>query len=133
VRDEYTNAVAEASVKLQPGPFPSPEAATAWANAAASRWTPSVKPISVAELFPKQSGATASENEGEYEYLLTEGQTLFLTMCACGDEEAKGAKDICYDMVKVIMAWRRGKLLPKWEVPHLAALCKDFETPDAIT
>jgi hypothetical protein len=31
-------------------------------------------------------------------------------------------------MVKVIMAWRRGKLLPKWEVPEL---CKDFETPDA--
>jgi hypothetical protein len=92
VRDEYTNAVAEASVKLQPGPFPSPEAATAWANAAASRWTPLAEPISVAELFPNASGATASENEGEYEYLLTEGQTLFLTMCACGDKEATSEK-----------------------------------------
>jgi hypothetical protein len=73
---------------------------------------------------------TTSENEGETEYLLTEGQALFLTMCACGDKEATGAKDICHDMVKVIMAWRRRKLLSLWEVPHLAALCKDFETPD---
>jgi hypothetical protein len=35
-------------------------------------------------------------------------------------------------MVKVIMAWRRGKLLPRWEVPELTKLCKDFDTPDAI-
>jgi hypothetical protein len=64
------------------------------------------------------------------EYLLTEGQALFLTMLAAADKDARGAQDICHDMVKVIMAWRRGKLLPKWEVPKLAELCKDFETPD---
>jgi hypothetical protein len=64
------------------------------------------------------------------EYLLTEGQALFLTMLAAADKDARGAKDICHDMVKVLMAWRRGKLLPKWEVPKLAELCKDFETPD---
>jgi hypothetical protein len=68
----------------------------------------------------------------EVEYLLTEGQSLFLTMPACGDQEASKAKDICTDMVKVIMAWRRGKLLPRWAVPKLQELCKDFETPDAI-
>jgi hypothetical protein len=68
----------------------------------------------------------------EEEYLPTEGQALFLTMLACSDKEAMNANDICHDMVKVIMAWRRGKLLPRWEVPELAKLCKDFETPDAI-
>jgi hypothetical protein len=68
----------------------------------------------------------------EAEYLLTEEQSLFLTMLACGDNKATNAKNICADMVKVIMAWRRGKLLPKWEVPALTALCKEFETPDAI-
>ena len=66
----------------------------------------------------------------EREYLLTEGQALYLCMCACDRDAPEATKDICHDMVKVIMAWRRGKLLPKWEVPHLAALCKDFETPD---
>jgi len=60
------------------------------------------------------------------------GKLWFLTMLAAADKEAKAAKDICHDMVKVIMAWRRGKLLPKWEVPELAKLCKDFDTPDAI-
>jgi len=99
-------------MKITPGPFPSPEAATAWANAAMHRWTPSVEPISVAELFPSASGATTSEKEDEIEYLLTEGQALFLTICACGDKEmtSEKVKDICHDMVKVIMAWRRGKL-----------------------
>jgi hypothetical protein len=132
VRDEYTAAIAEASMKLNAGPLPSPEAVTAWANAMVSRWTPLDKPISVAELFPNKSGVTTSENEGETEYLLTEGQTLFLTICACGDKEmtSEKVKDICHDMVKVIMAWRHRKLLPLWEVPHLAALCKEFETPD---
>jgi hypothetical protein len=68
------------------------------------------------------------------EYLLNEGQALFLTIMAAGDPEhdARHAKDICHDMVKVIMAWRRGKLLPKSEVFALTALCKEFETPDAI-
>jgi hypothetical protein len=132
VRDEYTGAIAEAMMKVTPGPFPSPEAATAWANAAMRRWTPAVEPVSVAELFPNASSATARKNEDEIEYLLTEGQTLFLTICACGDKEmtSEKVKDICHDMVKVIMAWRRRKLLPLWEVPHLAALCKEFETPD---
>jgi hypothetical protein len=68
----------------------------------------------------------------EIEYLLTEEQALFLTMLASGDDKAAKVKDICADMVKVIMAWRRGKLLPRWEVPKLQELCKDFETPDAI-
>jgi hypothetical protein len=129
--DDYTKAFAAAAV-LIPGPFPSPEAATEWMNAAANRWIPLAKPISVAELFPNVSGVTMSEKEDEREYLLNEGQTLFLTMCACGDENAKGAKDICHDMVKIVMAWRRGKLLPRWETPHLNALLKlGFERPDA--
>jgi hypothetical protein len=74
-----------------------------------------------------------NDNE-QVEYLLTEGQALFFTILAAGDREASSAtvKDICADMVKVIMAWRRGKLLPRWEVPELTKLCKDFDSPDAI-
>jgi hypothetical protein len=49
-------------------------------------------------------------------------QTLFATMLVCSNQEATGAKDICHDIVKVIMAWRRGKLLPRWETPHLTKL-----------
>jgi hypothetical protein len=75
--------------------------------------------------------APPQDHEGR-EYLLNEGQALFLTMLASSDKEARGAKDICHDMVKVVMAWRRGKLLPRWEVPKLLELCKDFETPGAI-
>jgi hypothetical protein len=41
-----------------------------------------------------------------------------------------GAEDIYADMVKVIMAWRRGIAAPRWEVPALRALCKDFEPPE---
>ena len=40
-----------------------------------------------------------------------------------------GAEDVRADMVKVIAAWRRGNLAPRWEVPALRALCKDFEPP----
>jgi hypothetical protein len=91
--------------------------------------------VGLAESRDGSVGGGMTENEDEIEYLLTEGQSLFLTICACGDKEFTNetVKDICHDMVKVIMAWRRGKLLPKWEVPELAKLCKEFETPDAIT
>jgi hypothetical protein len=41
-----------------------------------------------------------------------------------------GAEDIRNDMIKVIAAWRRGNLVPRWEVPALRGLCKDFEPPD---
>src|SRR5437764_243888 len=66
----------------------------------------------------------------EHEYLLNEAQCFYLCMAALTDKEAKAAGDICSDMIKVIMAWRRGKLLPRWEVPALAELCKDFATSD---
>jgi hypothetical protein len=42
-----------------------------------------------------------------------------------------GAEDICADMVKVIMAWRRNNSAPpRWELPALMGLYKDFETSD---
>jgi hypothetical protein len=68
----------------------------------------------------------------EYEYLLTEKQTLFLVMLARLEKEqaTEEVKDIFADMVKVVYAWRRGKLLPRWEAPKLADFCKEFETPD---
>jgi hypothetical protein len=52
-----------------------------------------------------------------------ETKMLFAAMCA--DDE-----DIRADMVKVVVAWRQGNLVPRWEVPALRALCKDFEPPD---
>jgi hypothetical protein len=64
------------------------------------------------------------------EYLLTEAQCLLICMFADGNE-AKNAEAMRKDMVKVLMAWRRGKLLPRWEVPTLAGLLDDFNTPDA--
>jgi hypothetical protein len=66
------------------------------------------------------------------EHLSTQAKTLFAAMCACsgrGEEETPGT-GVCADMVKVIMAWRRGNLVPRWEVPALRALCKDFDPPD---
>src|SRR5262249_36142728 len=64
--DEYNRASAEALMQLRPGPFRSPEAATAWVNAASNRWLPSENTISVAELFPQESGVTmGGEDEGE--------------------------------------------------------------------
>ena len=62
-----------------------------------------------------------------------ETKVLISAVRSCGgrgEDEAPGAEDICADMVKVIMAWRRGNLAPRWEVPALRALCKDFDPPD---
>jgi hypothetical protein len=50
-RDEYVNASADAMKNFAPS-FPSPEALTAWVNAAANRWRLQPEPISIAELFP---------------------------------------------------------------------------------
>jgi hypothetical protein len=63
----------------------------------------------------------------ESECLPSEERALFITMLVCGDGEAEGAKNICRDIVKVIMAWRRGKLLPRWEVPKLLELLRPYE------
>ena len=70
-------------------------------------------------------------SDDDVEYLLTEEQSLFVCIMALGDKEAKNGGDICHDIVKVIIAWRRGKLLPRWEVPTLTGLCSEFDTPDA--
>src|SRR5262249_5463999 len=64
------------------------------------------------------------------EYVLNEAQCLVLCMLADG-KETENAKAIRADMVKVLMAWRRGKLLPKWEAPELTKVLKMFDTPDA--
>jgi hypothetical protein len=58
-----------------------------------------------------------------------ETKILISALRSCGGEEGADG-DICADMVKVIMAWRRGNLAPRWEVPALRALCKDFDPPD---
>jgi hypothetical protein len=55
--------------------------------------------------------------------LSTEEETKTLTT-------AIRSEDIRADMIKVVMAWRRGNLVPRWEVPALRALCKDFEPPE---
>jgi hypothetical protein len=62
-----------------------------------------------------------SDQTTEAEYLLKEEKALFACMFACGDESAgQHTKDICRDMVKVVMAWRRGNHSPpRWELPAL--------------
>jgi hypothetical protein len=62
----------------------------------------------------------------EGEYLLNEGQTWFLALVATPEDGARNATEIKHEVVKVLMAWRRDKLLPRWEVPHLAGFCDDF-------
>jgi hypothetical protein len=66
------------------------------------------------------------DGEGEPEYLLNEGQTWFLALIATPEDGAMAANEIKHEVVKVLMAWRRDKLLPRWEVPHLAGICDDF-------
>jgi hypothetical protein len=74
----------------------------------------------------------SNDDKPEVEYLLTEKQTLYLVMLARLEKEqaTEEVKDIFADMVKVVYAWRRGKLLPRWEAPKLADFCKEFERPD---
>jgi hypothetical protein len=69
-------------------------------------------------------------SQPEVEYLLTEQQALYLVMLARLEKEtaSEGVKAIFADMVKVVYAWRRGKLLPRWEAPKLADFCREFET-----
>jgi hypothetical protein len=69
----------------------------------------------------------------EGEYLLNEGQTWFLTLVATPEDGAKNAIEIKHEVVKVLMAWRRGKLLPRWEVPHLAGFCDESSILPAVT
>jgi hypothetical protein len=84
-----------------------------------------------AERTKQTWGEKKKSGQINKEHLSTQAKTLFAAMCACGGrEEAPGAGDICADMVKVIMAWRRGNLVPRWEVPALRALFKDFHPPD---
>jgi hypothetical protein len=65
----------------------------------------------------------------EAERLLKEEQALFACMLAGGNENAgQGAKDVCHDMIKVDMAWRRDKLSPRWELPALMGLYKELGT-----
>jgi hypothetical protein len=78
---------------------------------------------------------TWGEKKSKTRKLSAEEETKMLisAMRSCGgrgEEEAPGAEDICADMVKVIMAWRRGNPVPRWEVPALRVLCKDFDPPD---
>jgi hypothetical protein len=137
-RDEYVHASAEAMMKLNPG-CPSPEALTAWTNAVVNRWSGSERSVSFSmdELLPHMTVKTSDGVERaveagdvEREYLLTEGQVWLLALLATPEDGAKNANEIKHEVVKVLMAWRRGKLLPRWEVPLLAGICDDLKTPD---
>jgi hypothetical protein len=68
-----------------------------------------------------------TDDEG---YWLNEAQSWFLALVATEEDGAMAATVIKQEVVKVLMAWRRGKLLPRWEVPHLAGLCDDFNKLD---
>jgi hypothetical protein len=51
----------------------------------------------------------------DIEYLINEAQTLFLCMKA----DTNVAKDIQAEMVEIVKAWQRGKLLPRHKAPTL--------------
>jgi hypothetical protein len=70
-----------------------------------------------------------SDQTTEAENLLREEKALFACMLAGDVNAEQGAKDVCHDMIKVVMAWRRGKLLPRWELPALMGRYKELGWP----
>src|SRR6516164_5678824 len=76
--------------------------------------------VHLAQGDAERTERTWSEKKTRLSKLSTEEETKMLTT-------AMRSEDICADVVKVVMAWRRGNLVPRWEVPALRALCKDFE------
>jgi hypothetical protein len=69
--------------------------------------------------------------EREYDEL-EEVQCWMEVLDAFGREASRPTAEVlCQDMVKVLMAWRRGNLLPRREVPRLVgALCAYFDALD---
>jgi hypothetical protein len=65
------------------------------------------------------------------ESLISEAQMLRLCM-RTDPKEGKQVDAVQREIIEIVKAWHRGKLLPKWEVPKLQELCKEFDTPDAI-
>jgi len=61
---------------------------------------------------------------------LNERQALYLCMVGLADKRATGAVRVCNDIIELVMAWRRGNLLPRSQVPALAAVCDDFDALD---
>jgi hypothetical protein len=122
-RDNYAHACAVACMKLGVGPFPSPEAANAWAHAAANRWSPGQN-IDVPDLSPflinVSAGQTAKERPADEtgEILISEQAMLSLPMRFDGDKgnEAKA------EMIEIVKAWYRGELLPQQKAPLITKL-----------
>lgn len=59
------------------------------------------------------------------EYHLNEAQALLLCMLA-DSKEAKQADAVRGEIIAVVKAWRRGKLLPRWEAPALSSVLGEF-------
>ena len=66
-----------------------------------------------------------SNNMAEPEYWLNEKQVIMLTMLAPGDEAAR-ANEARHEIVQIIHAWRRGKVLPRSSTPVLNEILQDF-------
>jgi hypothetical protein len=124
-RGEYQHAAGAACMKLPRGPFPSVEALTAWANAAANRWS-NVGSVSVADLLPHLTVTTA---EGDESRLIDEGEMLRLAMRTDANEGKIAA--VQNEIVEIVRAWHRGELLPRSDAPLLSQIYeKGFASND---
>jgi hypothetical protein len=66
----------------------------------------------------------------EREILMTEEGVLLLAMSSLGGKiDGPQAAAFREDIIKILMAWRRGRLLPRAEVPALVNLLRHFEPP----
>jgi hypothetical protein len=106
-RDEYARACADACMKLGIGPFPSPEASNAWAHVALNRWSPG-QTIAAPDLTPFLRSET----------IISEHEILWLAMRWEGNK-ANMTKS---EMIAIVTAWYRGKLLPRSETPILSKI-----------
>jgi len=61
----------------------------------------------------------------ETEYLINEAQMLLLTMKADTEAGQRARAEI----IAVVKAWKRGRLLPKAEAPMLQTLYGPFDPP----
>jgi hypothetical protein len=67
---------------------------------------------------PRWRGGRGEDPMSETEYLINEGQMLLLAMKA----ETEPAKAARAEMIEIVKAWRRGRLLPGTEAPTLQKL-----------
>jgi hypothetical protein len=75
--------------------------------------------VNIESRKPKRE-ADIDPNE---EYWLNEAQTLLLCLLA----DTKVAADVRHEVVKIVLAWRRGQLAPSADAPVTLGTLRDLE------